>query len=132
MNTLALLALLVAPAEAKLTPYPAQPVVIIAQSTGTCTTVSVTSHTTTNVVSDTTQEYKSIFIQSYETTANVYGGWSTVEISTLTTARKGVVWPGSSTLGSSNAWLPLPRDTAYYLQCDATNAKCSVNVCKTK
>ena len=132
MNTLALLALLASPAAAKLTPYPAQPVVTVAQSTGTCRTVTVSSHTRTEGVLDTTQEYKWLFIQSYEASANVYGSWNTVEVSTLTTARKGMVWPGSSTLGASNAWVPLPRDNSYYLQCDAVAATCSVNVCRVK
>ena len=135
MNSLLLvLGLLAAPqpAEAKLTPYAHQPVVIIAASSGTCTTFSVTSHTVTEVVLSTVQEYKSLFVQNYESSANVFGSWNSVEVSTLTTARKGMVWPGSTTLGSSNGWVPIPRESSFYLQCDANNAKCSVNVCRTK
>lgn len=134
MNILALLALgfLAAPAQAKLTPYAAQNVVTVAQSTGTCTTVSVTSHTTTEVRQTLVQEYKWLFIQNLETSANVFGSWNSVEISTLTASRKGMVWPGSTTLGASNAWVPLPRDAYYYLQCDANNAKCSVVVCRVQ
>ena len=111
--------------------YANQQVVAVLVDTGTCTTFAISSHTTTEVVLSTSAAYKAVWIQNLSTTANLFGSWNSVEISTLAAARKGIMFAKGDPVGA-DANILLPARTKFYLQTDADNATSRGTVCRMR